>query len=178
MIKKSLLIWIIILTFGFAGMPVLGFTAESKQTGKTESSSNKTGKKHSKKTTKKRSGKKNKKSSGKSHKKGSKKHKGSKKYKSGGKKKYSKGKKHGKYSKGKKHSKYSKGKKHGKYSKKHGRRNRTTYVRKHYTPPTNSNNVEYRNYKRNGDENKSNENIEKIAPQKEIRKEPKKEGDQ
>jgi hypothetical protein len=189
MIKKSLLIWIIILTFGFASMPVLGFSVESKQTGKTESSSNKTRKKHSKKTTKKKSGKKNKKSSGKSHKKGSKKHKGSKKYKSGGKKKhskyskgkkhgkYSKGKKHSKYSKGKKHGKYSKGKKHGKYSKKHGKKNRTTYVRKHYTPPTNSNNVEYRNYKRNGDENKSNENIEKIAPQKEIRKEPKKEGD-
>ena len=155
MMRKSLLIWIIVLTFGFAGMPALGFTAESKQTGKTESSSNKTRKKHSKKTTKKKSGKKNKKSAGKNHKKGSKNRKGSKKYKSGGKKK------HGKYSKGRKH----------------GRKNRTSYVRKHYTPPTNSNNVEYRNYKRNGDENKSNENIEKIAPQKEIRKEPKKEGD-
>lgn len=180
MIKKSLLIWVIILTFGIASMPVLGFSANSKQTGNTETSSKKPKKKHSK-TSKKH--KKGSKKTSKKHK-GSKKHKkGSSKYKSGGKKKV-KGKKHSKnvkykkgkkHSKGRKHGKYSKGKRHGK---KHGsRRHRTTYVRKHYTPPTNSNNVEYRNYKRSDENNNSKENIEKIAPQKEIRKEPKKEGE-
>ncbi|NOS86101.1 MAG: hypothetical protein HOP31_13240 [Ignavibacteria bacterium] len=65
--------------------------------------------------------------------------------------------------------KYSKNKK---YSKK------KSYKRKYTAPKTNSSNVEYRNYKRSNDpENSGNNdvNIEKIAPSKEIRKEPKKE---
>lgn len=51
-------------------------------------------------------------------------------------------------------------------------------MRRTYTPSTNNGSVEYRNYKRNNDaDNQSNENIDKIAPQKEIKKEPKKEGE-
>ncbi len=191
MIKRTLLIWVVLLTFGFASMPVLGYSLDSKQAGNTEvikpkkKSSKKHSKKHSKKT--KKGSKKNSKSI--KNKKGvSKKHKkGSKKNKSAGRKhskKHSKGKhsKYTKHSKGK-HSKYSKNRKHrkGKHSKKnrHSRRSGTVR-RKTYSPP-NSGNVEYRNYKRNSDgtdNNNSDKKIEKIAPPKEIKKEPKKEGDQ
>ena len=193
MTKRTLLIWVVLLTFGFASMPVLGFSTESKQTGSAEvtkrkpkkkSSKNKKSKKNSKKTSKKNS-----KNSRKHQKKNSKRNvkgvnykhkKGSKKYKSAGKnkkgsKKNSKSKKHSKYSK-----KHSKGKKnrHGKKNK-HSKRNGTVR-RKTYSPPT-SGNVEYRNYKRsdNGSENNvgSEKNMEKIAPPKEIKKEPKKEGE-
>jgi hypothetical protein len=86
----------------------------------------------------------------------------------------------------KKKSKRSAGKKKNSKNKKHSKnkkssrkksKKRNSYTRKHYSPPTNNNNVEYRNYKRNP-ESDNNQDIEKIAPQKEIRKEPKKEGDQ
>jgi hypothetical protein len=55
---------------------------------------------------------------------------------------------------------------------------RTRRIRRTYTPPTNSGSVEYRNYKRSNDNNENTEqNIEQIAPPKEIKKEPKKEGE-
>lgn len=155
MTKRTFLIWAMILTFGLASLPVVGFSAESKQTGNTELTKKK---KPKKKFSKK--------------KKSLKKKKGSKKKYSSGKKKYSKNKK---YSKKKKYTgkkKYSKKKKSSKRKK--------SYTRKYYAPKTNSSNVEYRNYKRNSDpENSGNNetNIEKIAPSKEIRKEPKKEGE-
>lgn len=158
MTKRIFLVWAMILTFGLASLPVVGFSAESKQTGNTELSKKKPKKKFSKKT--KKSLKKKK--------------KGSKKKYSGGKKKYSKKKKFS----GKK--KYT-GKK--KYSKKnrYSSKKKKSYKRKYYAPKTNSSNVEYRNYKRGNDpENSGNNNevnIEKIAPSKEIRKEPKKEGE-
>ncbi len=157
MTKRIFLVWAMILTFGLASLPVVGFSAESKQTGNTELSKKKPKKKFSKKT--KKSLKKKK--------------KGSKKKYSGGKKKYSKKKKYS----GKK--KYTGKKKYSKKNKKSSKKKKS-YKRKYYAPKTNSSNVEYRNYKRSNDpENSGNNNevnIEKIAPSKEIRKEPKKEG--
>ncbi len=144
MTKKTLLIWVVLLFFGFASMPDIGLSKESKQTGKTEL------------TKKKKSGKKH----GKRHR-SNKRKKGSKNKRSAGKTKYSKKKKNSK------HSKYSKRKKRG---------HRKHYARR-YSAPTNNGTVEYRNYKRNSEGQNSQENIEKIAPQKEIRKEPKKEGE-
>jgi len=138
MTKRTFLVWAMILTFGMASLPAIGFSAESKQTGNTELSKKKPKKKFSKKT-----------------KKSLKKKKGSKKKLSGGKKKYSK-------------------------KKKYSSKKKKSYKRKYYAPKTNSSNVEYRNYKRSSDpENSGNNevNIEKIAPSKEIRKEPKKEGE-
>ncbi len=156
MTKKTLLVWVAILTFGFSSLPVVAFSPENKQTGNTEESSKK-------KPKKKKKSKKHSKKQVKKHK------KGSSKYKSGGKKK--------KYKSVSK-KKYSKSKKKGKrYGKKKSKRNRSVYTRKSYTPGTNSNNVEYKNYKRNNDANENNTEIEKIAPQKEIRKEPKKDGE-
>lgn len=166
MTKKTLLVWVALLTFGFSSLPVLAFSPESKQTGNTDATGkkkhprNKHKKHHSKKQVKKHVKKQVKK-----HK------KGSSKYKSGGKKK--------KYKSVSK-KKWSKGKKNGKgkrYGKRKSKRNRSVYTRKSYTPGTNSNNVEYKNYKRNNDANENNNEIEKIAPQKEIRKEPKKDGE-
>jgi hypothetical protein len=154
MSKRTFLVWVMVFVFGIASLPVIGFSAENKQTGNTEISKKKPKKKFSKK-----------------NKKSLKKTKGSKKNLSAGKKKYSKTKK---YSKNKKYV----GKK--KYSSKKSSKRNKTYKRKYYAPRTNSSNVEYRNYKRNSDpENSGNNeiNIEKIAPSKEIRKEPKKEGD-
>jgi hypothetical protein len=143
-----------VFVFGLASMPVIGFSAENKQTGNTEfTKKKKPRKKYSKKKKKRRVVKK--------------KRRGSKKRYKGGKKRYSKKKK---YSKKKRYSK----------KKKYSKRKKRSYKRKYYAPPTNSNNVEYRNYKRNSDEGNnsgSEMNIEKIAPQKEIRKEPKKEGE-
>lgn len=150
--RKTLLIWIILLTFGFASMPDFGFSSENKLTGKTEIV-----KKKNKKSRKNRS-KKNRRN---------KKRKGSKNKRSAGKTKYTKKSKYSKHNKFSKRSKYSKKKRHS---------NRKTYVKRYYTPPTNNGTVEYRNYKRNNDEN-TPQDIEKIAPQKEIRKEPKKEGE-
>ena len=149
MMKKSLFIWIFLIVFGFSSMPDFSYSNIIKQTGKTEvGNKKKSKKKSSRKTSKKKSSKK----------KYSKKKKGSKSKRSAGKKKYSK----------KKHYKKSK------YSKKHRKNRKTSYRHKYYAPPTNSNSVEYRNYKRNDN---SEPNIENIAPQKEIRKEPKKEGE-
>ncbi len=148
MTKKTLLIWVILLFFGFASMPDIGLSKESKQTGKTELTKKRKSKKHVKRHSSRRK-------------------KGSKNKRSAGKTKYSK---KSKYSK---HSKYSKKKKYSKRKKSH----RRTYA-KRYTPPTNNGTVEYRNYKRNSEGENTQENIEKIAPQKEIRKEPKKEGEQ
>src|SRR4030095_8998847 len=155
MTKRTLFVWVIIIVFGLASMPVVGFAALSKQTGNTEVLKKKPKKKGSKKKSKK-------------NKRVNKKKKGSKKLKSGGKKNHSK--------KSGKKKKYSGKKK--KYSKK--RSSRKSSKRKYYAPPTNSNKVEYRNYQRNTDENTSGSemNIEKIAPSKEIKKEPKKEGEQ
>lgn len=157
MTKRTFLVWAMVLTFGMASLPVVGFSAESKQTGNTELSKKKPKKKFSKKT-----------------KKSLKKKKGSKKKYSGGKKKYSKKKKYS----GKK--KYTGKKKKGSKKKYSSKKKKNSYKRKYYAPKTNSSNVEYRNYKRSNDpENSGNNevNIEKIAPSKEIRKEPKKEGE-
>jgi hypothetical protein len=170
MTKKAILIWVIILTFGLASLPEFGFSTESKQTGNTELTKKKPRKKASKRKNSKRNLKKKK--------------RGSRKLRSGGKKKYTKRVKytrHKKYSKSRKHSrKYSKSKKYSK-KKRYSSRKKRSYKRRYYSPSTNSNKVEYRNYKRNSDgENSSGndeQNIEKIAPQKEIKKEPKKEGE-
>jgi len=154
MTKRSIFVWVMIIVFGLASMPVIGFAELSKQTGNTEVL---------KKKPKKKSSKKNKKV--KKNKRVQKKKKGSKKLRTSGKKS----------TKNKKHSK--------KYSKKKGSKKRgskkRSHKRRYYAPPTNSNKVEYRNYKRNSDgENSGQEqNIEKIAPSKEIKKEPKKEGE-
>jgi len=158
MTKRSIFIWVLIIVFGLASMPVVGFAALNKQTGNTEVLKKKPKKKSSKKTKKV-----------KKNKKVLKKKKGSKKLRTTGKKNNKK-----------KHSKKSGKKKSGKkkYSKKRGSKKRS-YKRKHYAPPTNSNKVEYKNYKRNndGENSGSEQNIEKIAPSKEIKKEPKKEGE-
>jgi hypothetical protein len=153
MTRKSLLIWVILLVFGFSSMPEIGLAKESKQTGKTElTKKKKRGKKNVKKhrTNKKRKGSKNKRSAGKT--------------------KYTK---KSKYSKKNKYSKRTK-KSKKKYSTR--TRHKRTYV-KRYSPPTNNGTVEYRNYKRNSEGENTQQDIEKIAPQKEIRKEPKKEGE-
>lgn len=155
MTKRTFLVWAMILTFGIASLPVVGFSAESKQTGNTELTKKKPKKKFSKKT-----------------KKSLKKKKGSKKKYSSGKKKYTGKKK----ITGKK--KYT-GKKKNLKKKKYSSKKKKSSKKKYYAPKTNSSNVEYRNYKRSNDpENSGNNevNIEKIAPSKEIRKEPKKEG--
>jgi len=176
MTKKTLFIWIFLLIFGLSSMPEIGFANAVKQTGKTELKKKKSPRKHKKsksrknskkrKSSKKRKEKKKKYSSKK--RKGNKR-KGSKRKKGAGKKKYSR-----KYSK-------RKGNRKGKrYSKRHGRRTRgrRTHIRRNYSSPTNNGSVEYRNYKRNTDaDNQSKENIDKIAPSKEIKKEPKKEGE-
>ena len=52
MTKKTFLVWAMILTFGLASLPVVGFSAESKQTGNTELTKKKPKKKSSKKTKK------------------------------------------------------------------------------------------------------------------------------
>lgn len=154
MIKRTFLIWAMILTFGLTSMPVIGFSAESKQTGNTELTKKKKPKKNSKKTKKKYKKKKN-----------------SRNLKSGGKNNLTK---KVKYSKNKKYS----GKKKYSKKKKSSKRYKNSYKRKYYAPPTNSSNVEYRTYKRNSESSNGVEmNIEKIAPSKEIRKEPKKEGE-
>lgn len=155
MIKKSLFIWIFLIVFGFSSMPDFSYSNIIKQTGKTEvGNKKKSKKKSSRKTQRKKSSKKKS-----SKKKYSKRKKGSKNKRSAGKKKYSKKKHYGKKSR---------------YGKKHRRNRKVSYRHKYYAPPTNSNSVEYRNYKRNDN---SEPNIENIAPQKEIRKEPKKEGE-
>ncbi len=155
MIKKSLFIWIFLIIFGFTSMPDFGYSNTVKQTGKTEvGNKKKSKKKSSRKTSKKKSSKKKS-----SKKKYSKKKKGSKSKRSAGKKKYSKKKRYNKKSR---------------YNKKHRKNRRVSYRHKYYAPPSNSNSVEYRNYKRNDNNEQS---IENIAPQKEIRKEPKKEGE-
>jgi hypothetical protein len=152
MLKRTFLIWVVILVFGLTSLPVIGYSSESKQTGNAEI----TKKKPKKKTSKKK-------------KKSLKKKKSSKKLKSAGKKNISKKKKYTKK------SKFTGSKK---YSKKKSYKRKKSYVRRYYAPPTNSSSVEYRTYKRNSDNNNESElNIEKIAPSKELRKEPKKESD-
>ncbi len=152
MTKKSLFIWIFLLIFGLSSMPEIGFANATKHTGKTEvKKKKKSPKKHKKSSRKKKSSSKKKKGT----KKKSSKKRGSKNKRSGGKKKYSKKRKKGSR-----------------------KRSRRTYSRSYYTPPTNNGSVEYRNYKRNSDaDNQSKENIDQIAPSKEIKKEPKKEGE-
>ena len=41
MTKRIFLVWAMILTFGLASLPVVGFSAESKQTGNTETTKKK-----------------------------------------------------------------------------------------------------------------------------------------
>ncbi|KXK55053.1 MAG: hypothetical protein UZ05_CHB002000694 [Chlorobi bacterium OLB5] len=49
MTKRTFLVWVMILTFGIASLPAIGFSAESKQTGNTEVNKKKPKKKFSKK---------------------------------------------------------------------------------------------------------------------------------
>ncbi|MGA2668457.1 MAG: hypothetical protein ABSF32_06015 [Ignavibacteria bacterium] len=165
MVKKSLFIWIFLLIFGFSSMPEVGLSNTTKLAGKTEFAKKKPRKKTSrkktsrKKSTKKRSSKKTskKRSTKKSKKKySSKKKKGSKNKRSAGKKKYSK---------------------RRKGSKRNRRHSRRISHRRVYTPPTNGNSVEYRNYQRSNENQTPEQKIENIAPPKEIKKEPKKEGE-
>jgi len=145
MTKRSLLVWIVLFLFGFATLPEFGISNETKQAGKTE-------------VTQKR---KPKKKSIRKHKR-TKKRKGSWKQYSGGKKKYSK-----KYSKQKRYSKRKK------YSMRRNYTQRKRTVRQYYSPSTNSGTVEYRNYKRST-EGENSQDINKIAPEKEFKKEPRK----
>jgi hypothetical protein len=160
MTKRTLFIWIFLIIFGLSSMPEILNSAESKQAGKTEFSKLLKKRNPTKKVNEKRKTSKKKKTVKK------------KKY-SNKKKKYSKKKKKNtskkkKYSKKKKTSSKKKYSKKKKYTKK-----KKSTRKKYYAPKTNSGSVEYKVYKRNT-ENQGN--LENIAPQKEIRKEPKKEG--
>ena len=147
MTKKTLFIWIFLIIFGLSSLPELLSGTESEQAGKTDLTSLVKKRKKTRKT-----GKINKK-------KNIVKKKGSKDKQSAGKKKYSKKKK--KYSSKKKYSK----------KKKYTKKRKSSKKKKYYAPKTNNGSVEYKVYKRS-----SESNINNIAPQKEIRKDPKKEG--
>lgn len=147
MTKKTLFIWIFLIIFGLSSLPELLSGTESEQAGKTDLTSLVKKRKKTRKT-----GKINKK-------KNVVKKKGSKDKQSAGKKKYTKKKK-----------KYSKKKKRYTRKKKYTKKRKSTRRKKYYSPKTNSSSVEYKVYKR------SETNINNIAPQKEIRKDPKKEG--
>lgn len=152
MTKKTLFIWIFLIIFGLSSLPELLSGTESEQAGKTDLTSLVKKRKKTRKTTKT-----NKKKTVVTK-------KGSKDKQSAGKKKYTKKKKN--YSKKKKYSSKKKYSKKKKYTKKR----KSTRRKKYYAPQTNSGSVEYKVYKR------SESNINNIAPQKEIRKDPKKEG--
>lgn len=149
MTKKTLFIWIFLIIFGLSSLPELLSSTESEQAGKTDLTSLV---KKRKKT--RRTGKTSQKKKITINK------KGSKNKRSAG-KKYTKKKK--KYSSKKKYSR----------KKKYTKRRKSSKRRKYYAPKTNSGSIEYKVYERNNTES----NINNIAPQKEIRKEPKKEGE-